>query len=334
MRGRIEDKIIMEKKIRDKIKDMPDFLMSYYYYLNEKQTTTKYRYITQIIRFLNWFSDDIYNIEETDLCSINMETIQRYVDDIKYCDMKELSAEAKSQIYSSINSFMTFLVKREIIKNNPFDNKGIERPKVKDHEIVYLEPDEYLKIKQNIMNGCGSNIAKGKQKNWAYRDLLLFQLPIMTGVRVTALSEISLDDIDLEKRRISVVDKNRDKILYLDETTYGLILVWLELREKLMKGHADCPYLFISNQRKKLHTNSIREIIKKYTPDETTTKHITPHKLRSTCGTNMYRATKDIYMVAEVLGHTSAATTKKYTKVDDTSRRNASKSLEEFMKVQ
>lgn len=332
MLGRTEDKIKYEKKIQEKICNMPPFITSYYYSLNEKTYMTKSKYINQVIRFLNYISDNnISSITEDKLNAITEESIQKYIMDIQFADGKrEMSPEAKAQIYCSLNSFLTFLNKKGMIDDNPFKD-GIQRPKTKEHDITFLEPEEYEIVKRNIMSGVGNARSKGKQRDWINRDLLLFQLPIITGVRVTALSQIAYDDIDLDKRLIRVIDKNRDKKLYMDNETYNIMLNWLGDREELMQGYKECPYLFISNRRDKMTSVSIGNVIKKYTYN--IDKHITPHKLRSTCGTNMYRATHDIYLVAEVLGHNSAATTKKYTKVDNKDRENASLMLSNYMKA-
>lgn len=333
MKGRIEDKIKYERKLQEKIKDLPDYIIDYYYYLNEKTYLTKTRYINNVIRFLKWYGNgDINNIGYNELNNINARLIQTYISDIQYIDNnKELGDDAKANIYSSINSFLVYLKKNDIINDNPFDGNRISRPKSHDNDITFLEPEEYALIKKNIMNGVGNARAIGKQRKWMYRDLLLFQIPIITGVRVTALSQISLSDIDFEKRCIYVIDKARDKTLYLDEETINLIYIWLENRKDLLNGQEDCGYLFISNRKNKMDISSIENVIKKYTKS-VIDKHITPHKLRSTCGTNMYRATKDIYIVAETLGHKSPATSRKYTKVDNKDRMNATQLLAAHMK--
>ena len=329
MKGRTEDKYIAEKKIQSKIKDMPIYMNKYYYSLSEKTHMTKTRYINNVIRFLNYLnSTNCPTIE--DLNRIESFDIQRYVMDIQFLEGgNELKSDGKALIYSSLNSFFTFLKRQRMITNNPFED-GIERPKPKENDITFLEPEEWAIVKSNIMNGVGSDRAKAKQKDWMYRDLLLFQIPIITGVRITALTEISFDDIDFEEHTIDVIDKAREKTLFLDEETFGLLLVWIKIRKTLMKGYNDHGYLFISNQRKKMTVMSAERIVEKYTYN--INKHITPHKLRSTCGTNMYRATRDIYLVAEVLGHTSTATTKKYTKVGLKDRKDASKLIAERMK--
>lgn len=333
MKGRVEDKIKYEKKIQEKIKNLPDYMIDYYYYLNEKTYMTKIRYINHVIRFLNWYGNgEIDRVNEYELNKINAGVIQRYIASIQYIDnKKELGDDAKANIYSSINSFLIYLKRNEIINDNPFEGGRISRPKTHDNEITFLEPEEYSLIKKSIMKGVGNARAVGKQKKWMYRDLLLFQIPIITGVRVTALSQISINDIDFNKKCIYVIDKAREKTLFLDEETINLIYVWLKNREDLLNGHEDCEYLFISNRRKKMDISSIENVIKKYT-ESIIDKHITPHKLRSTCGTNMYRATKDIYIVAETLGHKSPTTSRKYTKVDTQDRINATQLLAMQMK--
>lgn len=331
-KGRTHDKFVAEKKMQAKIKGLNcPIMMNYYYYLNEKTYMTKETYINHVIRFLEYISgNNISSITTEDLRNITGFTIQQYVMSVQFItEEKEMGNSTKQILYSSINSFMRFLKRSKVISENPFDNGEIDRPKTKDNDIVFLEPEEYAIVRKNIMSGVGNERAKGKQKDWMYRDLLLFQIPIITGVRVTALSQISVDDINHTKKTIRVVDKNKDKTLFLDDRTYGMLLVWLEERKRLMDGHPDCPYIFISNRRTKMDARSIRNVVAKYT--EGLDKHITPHKLRSTCGTNLYRATKDIYLVADVLGHSNPATSRKYTKVGSQDRVDASKALAAMM---
>lgn len=332
MRGRIEDSIKEERVLLEKIKVLPDYIQDYYYYLGEKTCATKRVYINSIIRFLTWFGNgNIHTVSESDFEDITPRIIQRYMSEIKYYDNnKEMSDSARANEYCYINAFTTFLKYNNIISDNPFDGKRIQRPKLQDNDIIFLEPEEYSTVKKNIMEGVGNARAKALQKKWMYRDLLLFQLPIITGVRVTALSQISISDIDFDRKYISVIDKAREKKLFLDDETIGMIYVWLKNRDELIKGHADNGYLFISNRRDKMDVTSIRDIIKKYTYN--IDKHITPHKLRSTCATNMYRATRDIYIVAETLGHKSPATTRKYAMVDNNDRMNATEMLAKQMK--
>jgi site-specific recombinase XerD len=179
---------------------MPDYVMGYYYYLNEKTYMTKKVYINNLIRFLEWYGNGDTNVSIEMLNQINPMTVQRYISSIQFLDGdKELSDDAKANVYSTLNAFLTYLKNNDLIKDNPFDGKRISRPKAHDNEITFLEPEEYSIIKRNIMSGVGNDLSIAKQKKWIYRDLLLFQIPIITGVRVTALSQISISDINFER---------------------------------------------------------------------------------------------------------------------------------------
>ena len=86
--------------------------------------------------------------------------------------------------------------------------------------------------------------------------------------------------------------------------------------------------LFYSTQRKRIGVQAVENLVKKYARAITTTKKITPHKLRSTYGTTLYQETGDIYLVADVLGHKDVNTTKKhYAAMDDARRRKAATAI-------
>jgi site-specific recombinase XerD len=91
-------------------------------------------------------------------------------------------------------------------------------------------------------------------------------------------------------------------------------------------GHENA--FFLSMQNKRLSVRSVEKLVKKYASKVTSLKKITPHKLRSTYGTNLYKETGDIYLVADVLGHKDVNTTKKhYAAIDDSRRRMAASAV-------
>ena len=98
----------------------------------------------------------------------------------------------------------------------------------------------------------------------------------------------------------------------------------MEERKELnpKEGHENA--LFLSSVGKRLCVRSVELLVKKYASTVTTVKHITPHKLRSTYGTNLYQESKDIYLVADVLGHKDVNTTRRhYAEIVDENKRNA-----------
>ena len=227
----------------------------------------------------------------------------------------------KACIYSSLSSFFDFLLDNEYITKNPVDS--IKRPKQEINDVVYLEPEEVVEIERRILNeGVGSKCAVSKQETWKYRDFLLFHIPVINGIRIEALIEVNMEDINLDNRTITVTEKgNITKDVYIDDKTVKYIRHWKRVREEILNGKK-CDALFISNRRTRLSARAAEDIIVKYA-DGINGKHITPHKLRSTFGTNAYRLNRDIKVVADALGHKSTVPTQRYVKSFESGIRDA-----------
>ena len=136
---------------------------------------------------------------------------------------------------------------------------------------------------------------------------------------------LNLNDVDFKNGGIRIHRKGGKEVtVYFGQEVEDALMDYLEERKHVIpeKGHEDA--LFLSLQRKRLAVRSVENLVKKYAKIVTPTKKITPHKLRSTYGTNLYRETGDIYLVADVLGHSDVNTTKKhYAALEDERRRSA-----------
>lgn len=123
------------------------------------------------------------------------------------------------------------------------------------------------------------------------------------------LDTSNFNEID---KYITVTDK-RDKVIKynLSDNVVETILSWLKYRNRLAVDFTDPSALFVSNRGNRLSTDAISDIVTKYATD-ITGKHITPHKLRATFGTQIYAATKDIYLTQQCMQHSSAAITQLY----------------------
>ena len=323
MTGRLENRIKTENRIKANLEDAPAFVRDFYYSLNDRTHKTKLVYINNVLRFLRYmYGEDISDLEEDAVDEISSSDIERFVEDIGIIDTgekrREMSSDAKAQILSSLSMFFGFMAATRRISENPFENKRIRRPRKKEKDVVFLTPEEVKSVEQSIL-------ARSNRDQWKWRDLLLFRIPVINGLRVTALSEINVDDIDFANGTIRVVEKgNVHKDVYVDQQTMKYIRYWLsERREILLQNKTKSDALFISSAMQRITIKSIERLIVKLTSETVPGKHITPHKLRSTCGVNMYQAKKDIYLVASVLGHRSTEPTRRYTKVFDSDKQNA-----------
>ena len=326
MRGRLENKIKIEGLVQSRIENAPEYMKKYYFSMKQKSHTTKDVYINNVIRFLKHKYGDYPTIEQ--ISKIEPYDIQVYMSEIEYYDnhgnVQALKESTQATIYSSLASFFMFLNRTYNIRSNPFDNKMIERPTIPEKAVVYLTPDEVKIVENQILNGVGNARSIGKQRNWKYRDLLLFRIPVINGLRVEALCEINIDDIDFINRKIMVTEKrNITKNVDFDAKTANYLNIWLKDREKLLGDEFKTEKsLFISNRKTRITARSVENIIAKYT-ECIEGKHITPHNLRKTCGTNTYKATGDIYLVANILGHKTTAPTRRYAAVLETDKTNA-----------
>ena len=146
-----------------------------------------------------------------------------------------------------------------------------------------------------------------------------------TGIRVSECVGLNLNDLDFGTGSMRIHRKGgKEVILYFGSEVEFALKDYLEEREQILpeQGHEEA--LFLSMQRKRLAVRSVENLVKKYARVVTPLKKITPHKLRSTYGTSLYRETGDIYLVADVLGHSDVNTTKKhYAALEDERRRSA-----------
>lgn len=325
MRGRLEHKIEMEKKLQEKIEEMPEYMKKFYMSLNQKSHTTKKTYLNNVVRFLLKTYGEFPSIET--LSKVESYDIQMYIAEINFYDdsngqIQELKESTQAAIYSSIAMFFVFLNRIYKINNNPFENKMIERPTIPDKPVSYLEIDEVKRIESQILAGAGNDLSISKQKDWKYRDVLLFRLPLINGVRLSAMDEINIDDIDMDHRKIKVTEKrNITKMIDFDLKTQNYLQIWLKKRKELLGDNTEEKSLFISNRRTRMTNRAIEKVIDKYGM-AAIGKHVVPHDLRRTCGTQTYRETGDIYLVANILGHKTAAPTRRYASVSETSRRD------------
>ena len=117
-------------------------------------------------------------------------------------------------------------------------------------------------------------------------------------------------------------------VLYFSDEVAEALRPYLEQRAQAIPAAGSEKALFLSLQNKRMSVRSAENMVKKYASIVTPLKHITPHKLRSTYGTHLYQETGDIYLVADVLGHSDVNTTKKhYAAIDETRRRSARKAV-------
>ena len=202
----------------------------------------------------------------------------------------------------------------------------IKTPKIRDKEIIRLENNEIKSLLHTAETGSGlSQHAQAYQKNTAVRDVALLTLFLGTGIRISELVGLNVDDLFFDNNSFIVTRKGGARtILYFTDEVKVELQNWLKERDKIEDLPKDENALFLSLKNKRISVRAVQNLVSKYAKIVSPLKHITPHKLRSTFGTKLYRETGDIYVVADYLGHRDINTTKRhYAAISDDIRKNA-----------
>lgn len=331
-------------KLREVLKTLPEFVKDFFRAVSTTtSTSTRIKYAYDIRIFFQFLLSENpvysrYIMQEftlADLDNITALDLEEYIeylraykspDDNEYITNGERGLKRK---LSALRTFYAYYYKHEMIQNNP--TLLIDMPKLHDKEIIRLDADEVAKL-LDFVESCGDELTPHQRKYYEktkYRDLAIITLLLGTGVRVSECVGLDVEDIDFQNNGLKLVRKGGNEMfVYFGEEVEKALLDYLEVREGItpVAGHEHA--LFYSSQRKRINVKTVENLVKKYASQITTTKKITPHKLRSTYGTNLYQETGDIYLVADVLGHKDVNTTKKhYAAMDDSRRRKAAKAV-------
>lgn len=270
---------------------------------------------------LNYTYDDLNQVTDSDL-----EHYLSYLNGFKKEDGKicSNSEKTKARKFASLRAMFKFFYKKNKINENITEK--VTAPKIHEKEIIRLEIDEVANLLDSVENG--DSLTKQQQnfhKLTEKRDVAILTLFLGTGIRISELVGLDVTDIDLKERAFTVTRKGGNRvILYFGGEVEKALANYLYERSQNKEIPAEEKALFLSIRNKRINVRTVEILVKKYSKIVSPLKHITPHKLRSTYGTNLYKETGDIYVVADVLGHKDVNTTKKYyAAITDDIRRNA-----------
>ena len=234
----------------------------------------------------------------------------------------ELSIKRK---LCSVRSFYDYLFKNQRISSNV--TELVPLPKIHEKPIIRLSKSELVRILDTAQSGENMSAGQKKfQKVTAKRDFALLSLFLGTGIRVSECVGMNIQDVDFENNAFIVTRKGGNQVvLYFSPEVADALAEYMEERKKTDALPGSENALFLSLQKKRITQRAVQNLVKKYAAVAAPLKtKISPHKLRSTYATNLYNETGDIYLVADVLGHTSVDTTRKhYADMTDARRRMA-----------
>lgn len=322
--GRLEKELQAEKKMKAMLKELPDVFSEFYYSMraSKKSYTTMTVYIRYVKNFMDFItedkpSNDFYK-------KVTGSDIEQYLISLETREVNGRVIRTGDSIqatrWSALNTFFDFLVnKKEYLNKNPMAKT--DRPTINtEHKVTYLTEDEIAALMKAI--------DKNPDRLMAHRDQTIISLFLATGLRVGALININIEDIDFDNNVIHVIEK-RQKVrdIPFGDRTSKVLKSWIEARNKVFKD-VDNTALFVSQKKNRISVDAISDMIKKYADDAGIKKHITPHKMRSSVATNLAKKGTNIQTIANMLGHQNIATTQRYVAVLDEEKNRAVKSLD------
>ena len=326
------------KKLRSLIKELPLFCADFFRGIEPRTSSrTRIAYAYDLKVFFDFLRKEnpvlskltMDQITLDHLDSLTVTDLEEYMEYLKYRynDKNQGVTNRERGIMrkiSSLKSFYNYFFRNEKIKTNPA--ALVQMPKLHEKEIIRLDVDEVAELLDEVESGEDlTERQKAFHEKTKVRDLALLTLLLGTGIRVSECVGLDINDVDFKNDGIRIHRKGGKEVtVYFGEEVEDALKEYLKEREHIIpeEGHEDA--LFLSLQRKRMSVRSVEKLVKKYSRIVTPLKKITPHRLRSTYGTNLYRETGDIYLVADVLGHSDVNTTKKhYAALEDERRRSA-----------
>ena len=331
------------EKINDLTVDLPMFVRRFaneYLVTRNKAPRTVLGYVGDIKVFLEFLEKTqgipVMQISVKTLGALTADDIQDYLMYLMRYNRKDPNnsktiresnnAPARARKLSSLRALYRYLIAHGHLEKNVAEL--VDMPKIEEKAITYLEKEEVRDVLQGAETGDSLTpkqytFSKGQQM----RDIAILTLLLNTGIRVSEMVGIDLQDIDWNERRIKVFRKGRkEQYVYFNEPVQEALQDYIEYERKTASD--DLNALFISRKGQRISVRAVERMVKKYTASVVPMKNITPHKLRSTFATNLYEETGDIYVTSDALGHSSLETVKKYTNLSDERRRRAAEAIE------
>lgn len=340
--------------LRSMLKKMPPFCTDYFRGIaSSTSPRTQAGYCRDIYTFLQFIVMENPIYKDCPIREIPMQVLEEltsadideYLDHLNYYVYEGIEyrngESAKARKLSALSNMYSFFNRRQMVINNPLN--AVERPKLHEKAIITLDQEQIFDLLDAVETPANMTERQKKFHNLtAARDRAILTTFLGTGMRVSELAGLNVTDVDFHNQTFRVVRKGgNESYIYFGEDIREALYYYLGIpeyidepedeiakelspRECLLKEGKEESALFLSLRGNRMAVRSIEVMVKKYCTMINTNKKITPHKLRSTYGTALYRETGDIYLVADVLGHKDVNTTKKhYAQMNNENRRRA-----------
>ena len=230
---------------------------------------------------------------KTPIENVEYPDLRRFLAQLKGRNLKPRSLARK---LSSLRSFFKFLQREGVIKSNPA--KLLVTPKLDKPLPHFMSEEESVQLIEAPKTG----------KINSPRDRAIFEILYSTGIRVSELVGLNVDDVDFIGNIIKVMGKGKkERMVPIGDTALNA------LKEYLDKRRVDNKFIFVNKNGTRLSDRSVRNIINKYILEQAMAQHVSPHMFRHSFATHLLNHGADLRSVQELLGHVNLSTTQIYT---------------------
>ncbi len=279
------------------------FILDYIDYLKyeknlSSETIKKYKY--NLIIFEKYMLNkniNLFDVTQQDI----MDFITNY--------FKDKGVSSKTNSITSINNFYIYLVKDKRIDINPCEN--IDRPKMKKRlpdVLTVNEVDKLLDIPLHTKED--------------YRDKAILEVLYATGIRISELTNLKMQDVDFTNKVVRVFGKgSKERIVPINKYALKYLGMYLDIRGSFLKGKLT-DYIFLNSKGEAISRESFGLELNKIVKKQGLNKRVTPHMLRHSFATHMLNQGADLRSIQELLGHSDISTTTIYTHVSNEKVKN------------
>lgn len=334
-----EKAYLQKEKLQELMLELPDFAKKY---INDKrlrtQTSTLIAYCYDILTFYRYLinSNPMYKSYNTKdfnyddmkrICADDVVEYQLYLEFNSKGEKHENNKKAIARKMAPLRGLFQYHYEHGNLDANPMTLVKLPYIK-KDKNIIRLNSEEISDILNCVefIGGTTSERMFTYRQKTLGRDLAIMTLLLGTGMRVSECAGLDIEDVNFTECSLVIVRKGggQDVIYFGEEVAEALENYIDGERASIVPKEGHEHALFYSLQSKRISVDAIENLVKKFGKIAVPGKKITPHKLRSTYGTALYRETGDIRLVADVLGHENVNTTVTYyAAIEDEHKRSA-----------
>ena len=261
--------------------------ISYLQYERALSDNTIKSYFYDLKRFDLYFKGNVLDL--------SYDELQRYLSSVK-----DLKARSLAHHITVLTSFYNFLKKKKIITNNPCEN--IINAKVPKNLPIYLTEDEINKLLDIPLNN-----------EYDYRNKAMLELLYATGLRISELINLKVNDVDFDECIVRVFGKGKkERIVPIADVALKYLFIYLNKYRAIILGSSLSDYMFISNSKKNISRQAFFKILKKEANRSGIEKIVSPHVLRHSFATHLLSHGANLRVIQELLGHEDISTTEIY----------------------